>query len=249
MNSRDPAHTKAIAPALGRALGPGDAIVWGEDGAPRSARYGDIFFSPEDGLAETRHVFHGGVGLADRLARGGRLRIGEIGFGLGLNFLSAWAALDAASPLAPACLDYVAFEQAPQGEETLRRALEPWPELHGRRDRLLEAWPLADGITTQLAPDLTITLHHGAAAALLAALSEPRDVWWLDGFSPSKNPEAWAPELLRAVFERTAPGGALATYSAAGWVRRGLSAAGFEVARRPGFGRKREMVAARRPPF
>ncbi|WP_412508529.1 MnmC family methyltransferase, partial [Roseovarius sp. SYSU LYC5161] len=46
----------------------------------------------------------------------------------------------------------------------------------------------------------------------------------------------------------TAPGGTAATYTAAGFVRRGLAAAGFDVARRPGYGRKRHMTTAVKGP-
>lgn len=70
----------------------------------------------------------------------------------------------------------------------------------------------------------------------------PADAWYLDGFSPAKNPDMWSDALMDLVFDRTSPGGTFATYTVAGWVRRNLMAAGFEVARAPGFGRKREML-------
>ncbi|MEL6317941.1 MAG: MnmC family methyltransferase, partial [Pseudomonadota bacterium] len=73
------------------------------------------------------------------------------------------------------------------------------------------------------------------------------DVWFFDGFAPARNPEMWSTEILRAAFERAKPGGAFATYSAAGWVRRNLAAAGFEAARAPGYGAKRHMTRGRRP--
>jgi two-component system cell cycle response regulator len=43
-----------------------------------------------------------------------------------------------------------------------------------------------------------------------------------------------------------APGGSFATYTAAGFVRRGLQAAGFQVERRAGYGHKRHMSRGRR---
>ena len=68
------------------------------------------------------------------------------------------------------------------------------------------------------------------------------DAWFLDGFSPAKNPELWAPDLMAEVARHTAPGGTFATYTAAGHVRRALADAGFTVSRQPGFGRKRHMT-------
>ncbi|MEL6979923.1 MAG: tRNA (5-methylaminomethyl-2-thiouridine)(34)-methyltransferase MnmD [Pseudomonadota bacterium] len=230
-------------------------ILWAEDGAPRSARYDDVFFSAEDGLAESRHVFHAGVGLEARLAASSAwapLRLGEIGFGFGLNFLGAWAALDAAREGGggadeEAALAYVGIERSPPNADEIRRALAPWPELYARREALLARWPLRSGETVALAPGLSLTLLVGEASVETETIAPPCGAWWLDGFSPAKNPDAWAPPLLAAIYERTEPGGALATYAAAGWVRRGLQAAGFEVTRRSGFGRKKEMLTALRP--
>jgi len=57
----------------------------------------------------------------------------------------------------------------------------------------------------------------------------------------------WSNELLGQIGRLTAPQGTLASFTAAGDVRRGLEASGFEVMRKPGFGRKREMITARHP--
>ena len=42
--------------------------------------------------------------------------------------------------------------------------------------------------------------------------------------------------------EASREGATLATYTSAGWVRRGLQQAGFAVVRVPGFGRKHQML-------
>jgi tRNA U34 5-methylaminomethyl-2-thiouridine-forming methyltransferase MnmC len=76
----------------------------------------------------------------------------------------------------------------------------------------------------------------------LAAWNGMADAWFLDGFSPAKNPELWSGTLLAEVARHTAPGGTFATYTAAGHVRRALEGAGFAVSRQPGFGRKRHMT-------
>src|SRR5690606_20202981 len=94
-------------------------------------------------------------------------------------------------------------------------------------------------------PDLHFTLITGDARTTLPRWQGRADAWFLDGFSPAKNPELWEPALLRQVALHTAPNGTLATYTAAGFVRRGLSDAGFTVERRKGYGRKRHMTTAR----
>jgi tRNA U34 5-methylaminomethyl-2-thiouridine-forming methyltransferase MnmC len=51
---------------------------------------------------------------------------------------------------------------------------------------------------------------------------------------------------MNAVYEKTRSGGTAATYTAAGFVRRNLMEAGFDVERVKGFGRKRHMSVARK---
>ena len=92
---------------------------------------------------------------------------------------------------------------------------------------------------------LRLRLVIGDARVTLPTWDDAADAWFLDGFSPAKNPELWEPTLMAEVARHTRPGGTAATYSAAGAVRRGLEAAGFQVERVPGFGRKRHMTVAR----
>ena len=73
------------------------------------------------------------------------------------------------------------------------------------------------------------------------------DAWYLDGFSPAKNPEMWSPDLMAQVARHTAAGGTCATYTAAGHVRASLAAAGFVVQRVAGHGTKRHMTVGRLP--
>lgn len=224
-------------------------VVWGEDGAPRSRLGDDVYFSVDDGRAETRHVFHGGTGLPDAWRDRPDFAIAELGFGLGLNFfetLDLWRA----DPRAPRTLRYTSFEWAPPPATAMRPLLARWPDLETDVTWLLEAWPPAPGWSRRVREGegraLFLTLGIGDANALAPALTQTFDAWFLDGFSPAKNPELWGEALLRTVYARTAPGGAAATYAAAGRVRRALEEAGFEVERRPGYGRKREMLSARR---
>ena len=79
-------------------------------------------------------------------------------------------------------------------------------------------------------------------------MAQKADAWFLDGFSPAKNPELWEPSLMQAVALHTKTGGTIATYTAAGHVRRALQGAGFEVERVAGFGRKRHMTIGRLRP-
>src|SRR6201999_2279368 len=98
-------------------------------------------------------------------------------------------------------------------------------------------------------PDLGVFLDVvvDEVATALAGWSGRADAWFLDGFAPARNPAMWRDEVLALVAARSHAGAVAATFTVAGQVRRGLAAAGFEVARAPGFGRKRERLTARLP--
>lgn len=224
-------------------------VEWGEDGLPRSRRFGDVYFSSADGLAESRAVFLAGCGLPEAWAGRRRFCVGELGFGSGLNIL---ALLELWSRTRPpgGRLDIFSIEAFPMSAEDAARALAPWPELAGLAAPLIQRWPRRargfhridfDDIGARL--DLAVT-DVGEA---LAAWRGRADAWFLDGFSPALNPGMWSQPVFDALAQRTATGARAATFTVAGQVRRGLAAAGFEVAKAPGFGRKRERLEARWP--
>jgi len=215
-------------------------IAWRDGDVPVSLRFDDPFYSLEDGLSETRHVFLGGNDLPARLAPG--FHIAELGFGTGLNLVAAWQAWRAADVAGP--LRFTSFEAFPLSAETARRALAAFPEAAPFVDLIAEALAGDGRIETA---DLDFTLIIGDARRTVPTWDGTADAWFLDGFAPARNPDLWEPALLRAVADHTASGGTCATYTAAGAVRRGLAAAGFEVTRVPGYGRKRHMTRARKP--
>lgn len=219
---------------------PDDRVIWHPDGPPVSALYDDPYFSLQDGLAETRHVFLGGNDLPDRFCDG--FEVAELGFGTGLNALAVWQAwLDCARP---GVVRFTSFEAHPMAVGDMRAALAAWPELADLAAQLCEAW--AEGARHMDFGPFVLDVMEGDAGQTLADWDGCADAWFLDGFSPAKNPALWTPEVLRAVGDHTRPGGTAATYSAAGHVRRNLQAAGFAVTRAPGFGRKRHMTRALR---
>lgn len=220
--------------------GGGAPVEW-RGAVPVSRRFGDPYFSLEDGLAEARHVFLGGNGLPERARPG--FRILEMGFGTGLNCLATLAALRRAGQAGP--VFYTAFEAYPLAPGDRARALAAFPEL-AREAAELDGLLGRGGGPHALGP-LVLTLVTGDARKTLPAWTGEADAAYLDGFAPARNPEMWEAPLLAALAARLAPGGTLATYSAAGAVRRALEAAGLLVERRPGFGRKRHMTVARRP--
>lgn len=224
----------------------GSPIFWADDGQPRSRIYGDVYFSTEDGLAETRKVFLQGCGLPDAWRGRSRFVVGELGFGTGLNILALmdlWR--KARDP--GARLHIFSTEAHPLARDEAARALARWPELSEMADDLLAAWPgAARGVHRVDLPrwDVILDLAVGDAQQSLADWTGRADAWFLDGFSPALNPQMWTPELMALVAARSAPGARAATFTVAGAIRRGLQAAGFSVDKRPGHGRKRERLEA-----
>ncbi|MEM6728936.1 MAG: tRNA (5-methylaminomethyl-2-thiouridine)(34)-methyltransferase MnmD, partial [Pseudomonadota bacterium] len=207
----------------------GPRLSWRDGVVPVSARFDDPYYSLDDGLAEARHVFLGGNSLPERFHDG--FRVAELGFGTGLNLLATAEAWKESG--CPGRLAFMSFELFPLPLTDARKAISQFPALLPLVEELAPLW-------SEGALDLSwlsARLIQGDARETLKVWRSEADAWFLDGFSPAKNPELWGEALIGEVARHTAPGGTFATYTAAGDVRRALSAAGFAVERVPGFGR------------
>ncbi len=211
-------------------------IDWTQDGVPIARAFDDPYFSLADGLAETRHVFLQGNRIVTRARLG--FHIAELGFGTGLNLLATAQALQGQQ----GPIFYTSFEAFPIPAPDMARALAAFPDLDPTA--LVAAW--ASGAQAFDLGPLRVRIILGDARATLPAWQGCADAWYLDGFSPAKNPELWSLDLMAHVAAHTAPGGTFATYTAAGHVRRALATAGFTVTRAKGFGHKRHMSLGHR---
>lgn len=245
-----PAQKKGVQPAL--TLCPAPKLDWSRGQTPASENFGDIYFSVDGGLEETQAVYLKACGLPERWDapefKDRPFVIGELGFGTGLNFLAAWQ-LWQEKPRGTQRLHFVSVEKYPLPKEALARALSVWPELAELTARLIEHWPgrVRGTHVLRLSESVTLTLIHDEAMAGLKALSMKADGWFLDGFSPARNPDMWSPQLMARVGELSAAGARIGTFTAAGAVRAALSEAGFEVRKTEGFGRKRHRLEALMP--
>lgn len=221
-------------------------LQWQESGEPRSEQFGDLYFSASGGLSESRYVFIEHNDLPHRfkkLTQHDTFNVAETGFGTGLNFCataSLWRLSQSAG-----WLHFISFERYPLAVEDLAKALSRWPELAGEARLLLQQYPAPiAGVHRLVWPDyrIRLTLYLGDASAGLEALPFIADAWYLDGFNPPSNPELWNNELYQAVADHSAVGTSVATYSAAGAVRRGLEAVGFKTVKVAGHKPKREML-------
>jgi tRNA 5-methylaminomethyl-2-thiouridine biosynthesis bifunctional protein len=233
---------------MSRALDPAEPVL-SPDGTPYSPRYDDVYHSVEGGLAQARHVFLGGNGLPQAWQGREQFVIVETGFGQGLNFLATWQAWRD-DPRRCGRLHVVSVEKHPFTREGLATVHAGLEELAPLAAQLQAAWPLPLPGLHRMAFDqgaVVLTLALGDVDALLPKLALGADAFYLDGFSPARNADMWAPIVMKRLARLARPGATLATYTAAGFVRRGLASAGFEVAKAPGFASKRDMTVARFP--
>lgn len=226
---------------------PSAALEW-QDGQPVSQLYQDVYFSRDSGLDETRHVFLDHNHLQQRwqaLATDSSFTIAETGFGTGLNFLCAWQLWKECAP-ATARLHFVSTEKYPLSLDDLAQALALWPQLAELSAQLLHQYQWLTPGWHKLIFDqgrVSLTLIIGDARDTLPRLRASVDAWFLDGFAPAKNPEMWQQDLFDSMAALSHAETTFATFTSAGNVRRGLQAAGFEVKKVSGHGRKREMLA------
>jgi tRNA 5-methylaminomethyl-2-thiouridine biosynthesis bifunctional protein len=217
-------------------------------GAPFSERYGDVYASRNGALEQARHVFLGGNELPARWRGRDQFVILETGFGLGTNFLATWQAWRD-DPHRPRRLHFVSIERHPLSAGDLARCAPA--SLGALAAELARAWPPPlSGLHRRTFEDgaVTLTLGLGDARTLIPEMMLGADSFFLDGFAPERNPDLWDASLLKALARLARPGAMLSTWTVARTVRDALTAGGFEVQLRAGFGTKRHMLAARYAP-
>ena len=219
-----------------------DKTTWIGNNIPLSNRFDDTYYTRTDGRGETDHVYIKGNNLPHQWANSTHCTIAELGFGTGLNFLETarqWNKKKTTN----AILDFVSFEQFPLDADEIRRAISPWSELEELVGILCQNWQTDnDKFEMEFPGNIRLRVNFGDANILLPNHELFADAWYLDGFSPAKNPEMWNEKLMCEVYNSTRSGGTFATYTIAGVVRHNLQTAGFEIAREKGFGSKREML-------
>lgn len=226
---------------------------------PVCRRFGDVYFSKSSGLEESRYVFIEQNHLSERFAsimqHGGVFVIGETGFGTGLNFLAVcalWHTLSKTYPNHNARLQFISTERYPLSPNDIQQALSCWqqtPLLHKYASQLIANYPLAvAGCHRRRFGSVILDLWFGDATQTLTELgaysTNKVDAWFLDGFAPKKNAELWSGALFCAIKQLSKASTTLATFSAAGEVKRQLIAIGAHPKKVKGFGNKREMLTA-----
>lgn len=223
-------------------------LEWDAQGQPVSSEFADVYFSRLSGLDESRYVFIQHNQLTQRfqsLNSAQPFVVAETGFGTGLNFLACWQHFLEHAP-AHASLHFISVEKFPLSAPDLKQALALWPELRVLSEQLEQQYLGIQPGYQHFVFDqgrIRLTLLIGEASTEFAQLNAQVDAWFLDGFAPAKNPQMWTDALFYQLARLSKPEATLATFTSAGFVRRGLQAVGFAMQRVPGFGHKREMLS------
>ncbi|TGK08583.1 bifunctional tRNA (5-methylaminomethyl-2-thiouridine)(34)-methyltransferase MnmD/FAD-dependent 5-carboxymethylaminomethyl-2-thiouridine(34) oxidoreductase MnmC [Leptospira fletcheri] len=227
-------------------------IEWKDNGTPVSTEFDDIYFSPQNGLEETKHVFLSGNRLYERWTEGPfsekkSFCILEIGFGTGLNFLATWQLWKETKRKNPySLLRFVSYELFPLTSEEIDTAISNFPELTSYLEIFLKQYSaLVPGCNHFLfeTEGVALDLWIGDARECLPESSGKFDAFFLDGFAPSKNPELWGPEISKHFSTMALQDSTFATFTVARTVKDSMESAGFEIRKIPGYGKKREMLA------
>ncbi|ENX66368.1 tRNA 5-methylaminomethyl-2-thiouridine biosynthesis mnmC [Acinetobacter sp. CIP 102143] len=219
---------------------------------PISKQFGDVYFSKDNGLLETRHVFLNGNDLTERLSQLHDYQyfcVGETGFGTGLNILTLWQLWQQVRLDNHSHLHVVSVEKFPLNKADLIRALNVWTELKPLAEKLIQQYPLPIAGCHRLSfPEerFSIDLWLGDAQDIFPTIPKTQTVnaWFLDGFAPSCNPDMWQANVLDHMVRLSDFGTTFASFSVAGILKRGLKQHGIQISRPRGFGHKREMLKA-----
>ncbi len=210
-----------------------------------SKSYNDIYFDKLNGPKETEHVYLNTNNLTKRFKNKQKFVIAEIGFGTGLNFLLTWK-LWKENRKTNGSLTYISFENAPLSKKDIARVYKKFKKLDQYSTFLLKNIPERCKSTHRIyikADNINLILIYDDITSLIN-FNFKADTWFLDGFSPKKNPLAWTDKLFKQLYNFTNLDGSLSTFSVAGHIRRGLLKAGFKVSKVSGYGNKKEISYA-----
>jgi len=214
-----------------------------------SKDYEDRYFQV-NGFEESKEVYIDGNNLEERWESfsGSCFTIGELGFGLGLNFLTmmhCWLKKERSFNL-----DYIGIDKKILEKSNLIMLEEAFPNLKNEIKVLKECDIVGhNGFECISIPDLKIRLiliTEDIQKAINDICVSNIDAWFLDGFDPKKNPEMWEEDILKTVFDLSSCDSSFSSFTSVGRIRRALLENGFEVSKVSGFGTKRHRIIGKK---
>ena len=235
-------------------------IHFNHSGTPVASDFNDIYFSDDNGLAESHYVFYEQNNIDTRLQNHDQPHfvIAETAFGTGLNFLNAWQCFNDhiarqqvqnQLDIGVKRLHFISFEKHPLKLANLSQLLQAWPSFQSLSEALLAQYPINLEGCHRLEFNngrVVLDLYFGDALESIQAMSYPQtgivDAWYLNGLEPSKNPDMWQQSLFNSMADITRANATLSTFTSADFVQRGLIEAGFSAEKTKGFDPKENML-------
>ena len=214
-----------------------------------SEEFDDLYSSAKGAVAECNHVFIKGNNLNERfenLGENSKFYIGEIGFGIGINFLTtckSWLDHTKQNQV----LEFYSFDKYLFRLSDFKTLNVSCPDLKEYISELECSYPrniqgaqkisLFDGriILNLIIGEIDNTQEY-------IKLMEKVDAWYFDGFSPAKNPDLWSIKLFKCIHKSCHENTTFSTYTSSGLVKNNLTESGFNHSRAMGFSDKRHML-------
>ena len=223
-------------------------IIW-KDGLPFSNKYHDRFFQ-DDAVSEITNIFIEPNQLLERIRNSSQICIGELGFGLGLNFfVTAKFWFENNKDLNSHNLEYLAIDEAFPTKAQVLKIIRNFPDLEEICNIFLDSYDLTHNDTKRIYfPSLKIRLTliqndvESGLKNLLGLKNNQINAWYLDGFDPNKNKSMWSNSVFQYINFLSSRNATFGTFTSAGFVKRGLEKFGFEVNKVKGFGKKRHKL-------
>ena len=214
-----------------------------------SEEFDDLYSSAKGAVAECNHVFIKGNNLNERfenLGDNSKFYIGEIGFGIGINFLTtckSWLDHTKQNQV----LEFYSFDKYLFRLSDFKTLNVSCPDLKEYISELERNYP------RNIQGAQKISLFGGRIILNLIIgeidntqeyikLMDKVDAWYFDGFSPSKNPDLWSIKLFKCIHKSCHENTTFSTYTSSGLVKNNLTESGFNHSRAMGFSDKRHML-------
>lgn len=205
-----------------------------------NSEFDDIYFNTYEPLAECEYAYSSALDGVNKSA----IVVAEAGFGVGLNFFCTIVKFKS---LNKKSLHYIAVEKYPFSKDELASIYEQFGLDSAIYKEFLDSYHIVSNSLLRiylLNRTIILDLYFGDILEFLEECEFRADVWYLDGFAPSKNPQMWSEEFLSNLACCSYKDTIIRSFSCARVVRDRLSQNGFEVGKLKGYHKKREMLQA-----
>ncbi len=200
---------------------------------------GEHYHSANGALQESKHVFiAAGLEYAISLNPESEIKILEVGFGTGLNFLLSFAYSEENHTK----LSYTGIEAFPLS----KLVIEQTAYHHYVSSSVWEAFIKNYENCFNEGRNLSLNCSLHILDAKLEELESKAefDLIYYDAFSVRNQPEMWTDEIIAHTCNFLKPNGIFVSYAITGNLKRALKKCGFKIEKLPGAPGKREMIRA-----